>query len=247
MGADIFDVDGPMKTVADRMVVAFDLLNYNRAVSKSNIKNADKLLPGIHKESLEGVDLLMNFLDREAPEELIDQVLQFLSTSHRSGKMSDFNNWMRQKMTGGDMLPGRNKQGALLDELHQIYINSFFGPKTLQRALWGTGFNSYLNQFNDTLGAALRYPITRDSKQFKSQFASLMSMIDFIPDAFRIFRGNLNEAFKPGAAVDTRFSQYGRRQLPAKAWGDWADLEGTEADQIVWNIWQTAHLSLIHI
>ena len=241
MGADIFDVDGPMKTVADRMVVAFDLLNYNRAVSRSNIKNADKLLPGIHKESLEGVDLLMNFLDREASEELIEQVLQFLSTSHRSGKMSDFNQWMRQKMIGGHMMPGRNKQGALLDELSTIHINSMFGPKTAQRAIWGTGFNSYLTQFHDTLGAALRYPLTRDAKQFKAQFASLMSMIDFIPDAFRIFRGNLNEAFKPGAVVDTRFSQYGRRQLPADAWGEWADLEGTEADQIVWNIWQTAH------
>lgn len=241
MGGDIFSVDGPMKAIGDRLVTGFDLLNYNRLISRSNVKNADKALFSLHKESLEGVDLLMNFLDREAPEELIDQVLQFLSTSHRSGKMSDFNNWMRQKMTGGDMLPGRNKQGALLDELHQIHINSFFGPKTAQRALWGTGFNSYLNQFNDVLGAGLRYPITRDSKQFKSQFASLMSMIDFIPDAFRIFKGNLGEAFKKGADIDTRFTEYGRRHNIDKSYEQWLEFEGSEADKIVWNMWKVAH------
>ena len=241
MKGDIFAVDGPMKSIADRLVTGFDLLNYNRLISRSNVKNADKALFSLHKESLEGVDLLMNFLDREAPEELIDQVLKFLSTSHRSGKMSDFNNWMRQKMTGGDMLPGRNKQGALLDEIHQIHINSFFGPKTAQRAIWGTGFNSYLNQFNDVLGAGLRYPFKRDSKQFKSQFASLMSMIDFIPDAFRIFKGNLGEAFKKGADIDTRFTQYGRRHNIDAGYEKWLEFEGTEADKIVWNMWKVAH------
>ena len=241
IGGDVFSVDGPMKAIADRLVTGFDLLNYNRLISRSNVKNADKALFSLHKESLEGVDLLMNFLDREAPEELIDQVLKFLSTSHRSGKMADFNNWMRQKMTGGDMLPGRNKQGALLDELHQIHINSFFGPKTAQRALWGTGFNSYLNQFNDVLGAGLRYPFTRDSKQFKSQFASLMSMIDFIPDAFKIFKGNLGEAFKKGADIDTRFTEYGRRHNIDKSYEEWLEFEGSEGDKIVWNLWKVAH------
>ena len=241
MGGNIFDVDGPMKTIADRMVVAFDLLNYNRAVSRSTIKNADKLLPGIHKESLEGVDVLMHFLEKDAPEELIDEVLNFLSTSHKSGDISNFNKWMRQKMIGGDMLPGRNKQGALLDELSTIHINSMFGPKTAQRAIWGTGFNSYLNQFHDTLGAALRYPVTRDAKQFKAQFASLMSMFEFIPDAFKVFKTNINDAFRADAVIDTRFSQYGKRHLNDTAWEQWLALEGTEADDIVWNMWKTAH------
>ena len=241
MGGDIFSVDGPMKSIADRLVTGFDLINYNRVAAKTNVKNATKILPDIHKENLEGVDLLMNFLDREAPQELIDEVLKFLSTSHRSGKISDFNNWMRQKMTGGDMLPGANKQGALLDELNQMQINSFFGPKTFQRAIWGTGFNSYLNQFNDTLGAALRYPLTRDSKQFKAQFASLMSMIDFIPDAFKIFKGNLSEAFRKGADIDTRFTQYGRRHNIDASYEQWLELEGSESDKIVWNMWKVAH------
>ena len=241
MNGDIFAVDGPMKSIADRLVAGFDLLNYNRLVVRSNVKNADKAMFSIHRESLEGIDLLMNFLDREAPEELVDQVLKFLSTSHRSGKMADFDNWMRQKMTGGDMLPGRNKQGALMDEIDQLQINSFFGPKTLQRALWGTGFNSYLNQFNDVLGAALRYPITRDTKQFKAQFASLMSMIDFIPDAFRIFKGNLGEAFKKGADIDTRFTQYGRRHNIDEGYEQWLEFNGSESDKIVWNMWKVAH------
>ena len=241
LNGNIFAVDGPMKSIADRLVAGFDLLNYNRRVVRSDVKNADKAMFSIHKESLEGVDLLMNFLDREAPEELVDQVLKFLSTAHRSGNMADFDNWMRQKMTGGDMLPGRNKQGALMDEIDQLQINSFFGPKTLQRALWGTGFNAYLNQFNDVLGAALRYPITRDSKQFKAQFASLMSMIDFIPDAFRIFKGNLGEAFKKGADIDTRFTQYGRRHNIDEGYEQWLEFNGSESDKIVWNMWKVAH------
>ncbi len=241
MNGDIFAVDGPMKSIADRLVAGFDLLNYNRLVVRSNVKNADKAMFSIHKESLEGIDLLMNFLDREAPEELVDQVLKFLSTSHRSGNMADFNNWMRQKMTGGDMLPGRNKQGALMDEVDQLQINSFFGPKTFQRAIWGTGFNAYLNQFNDVLGAALRYPLTRDTKQFKAQFASLMSMIDFIPDSFRIFKGNLSEAFKKGADIDTRFTEYGRRHNIDKSYEQWLEFEGSESDKIVWNLWKVAH------
>jgi len=241
MGGNIFAADGPMKNLADRLVAGFDLIGYNRIAARSNIKNADKFIEGIHKENLEGVDLLMNFLDREAPEELIEQVLTFLGTSHRSGKISDFNNWMRQKMTGGQMLPGANKQGALKDELDQIHINSFFGPKTLQRAIWGTGFNAYLNQFNDVLGAALRYPITRDSKQFKAQFASLMSMIDFIPDAFKIFKGNLGEAFRPNAIIDNRFTAYGRRHLDDVAYEQWLEFEGSESDQIVYHMWKIGH------
>ncbi len=241
MGGDIFVVDGPMKSLADRLVASFDFIGYNRVAANSTIKDADRLLKGIHEENLEGVDLLMNFLDRDAPEELVNSVLDFLSTSHRSGKTSDFNNWMRQKMTGGDMLPGANKQGALLDEINQIQINSFFGPKTLQRAIWGTGFNSYLNQFNDVLGAAFRYPITKDSTQFKAQFASLMSMIDFIPDAFRIFKGNLDQAFRAGADIDNRFTAYGRRHLDDVAYEQWLDFEGSESDQIVYHMWKVAH------
>ena len=240
MGGDIFAVDGPMKTIADRLTAAIEMSNYHRVAAHSSVKDANKALKGIHEESLGGVHLLMNFLDREAPQELIDEVLKFLSTAHRSGKISDFNNWMRQKMTGGDMLPGKNKQGALLQEVSTMHINSMFGPKTAQRAIWGTGFNSYLNQFHDTFGAALRYPITRDSKQFKAQFASFMSMIDFIPDAWKIFKGNINEAFKDGAVIDTRFSQYGQRQFNDEAYSQWLELEGSESDKIVWNLWQTA-------
>ena len=239
MGYDIFAADGPMKTIADRMVVAFETLQWNRVAAATNVKEADKALPQIHKETLEGVDLLMNFLDREAGEDLIDEVLTYLSTSHRSGKIQNFNNWMRQKMTGGDMLPGKNKQGALLNELHQVHINSMFGPKTVQRAIWGTGFNSYLTQFNDTFGAALRYPITRDAKQFKSQLASFTSMFEFIPDAFRIFKSELSEAFKPDAIIDTRFTQYGRKQFNEAGYENWLELEGSDSDKIVWNFWKT--------
>ena len=240
MNGNIFAVDGPMKTIADRLTTAIEMSNYQRVAANSSVKDANKVLKVIHEESLGGVHLLMNFLDREAPEELVEEVLKFLSTSHRSGKISDFNNWMRQKMTGGDMLPGKNKQGALLQEISTMHINSMFGPKTAQRAIWGTGFNSYLNQFHDMFGAALRYPITRDSKQFKAQFASFMSMIDFIPDAWKIFKGNVNEAFKDGAVIDTRFSQYGQRQFNDQAYEQWLNLEGSESDKIVWNLWQTA-------
>ena len=240
MGYDIFAADGPMKTIADRMVVAFETLQWNRVAASSNVEAANKALPGIHKESLEGVDLLMNFLDREAGDELVEEILAFLSTSHRSGNMTNFNNWMRQKMRGGDMLPGRSKQGALLQEIHQVHINSMFGPKTAQRAIWGTGFNSYLTQFNDTLGAALRYPVTRDAKQFKAQLASFVSMFEFIPDAFRIFKGHLSGSFQPDAVIDTRYTQYGRRQFNSEAHQQWLELEGTEADKIVFNMWETA-------
>ena len=71
MGYDIFAADGPMKTIADRMVVAFETLQWNRVAASSNVEAANKALSGIHKESLEVVDLLMNFLDREAGDELV--------------------------------------------------------------------------------------------------------------------------------------------------------------------------------
>ena len=241
MGGNIFATDGPMKSIADRLVASQEYINYNRVAAQTNVKNANKMRGKIHEEALHGTDLLMKYLDGDAGEELVNEVLNYLSTSHKGHKANSFNEWMRQKIRGGDMLPGKNKQGALLDELHQIHINSFFGPKTAQRAIWGTGFNSYLNQFHDTLGAALRYPITRDTKQFKAQFASLMAMIDFIPDAFKIFKGNLGEAFKSGASIDTRFTTYGRRTFDTEAYKQWLDIEGTESDKIIFNLWETAH------
>ena len=68
-----------------------------------------------------------------------------------------------------------------------------------------------------------------------------MSMIDFIPDAFRIFKGNLGEAFKKGAEIDTRFTQYGRRHNIDKSYEQWLEFNGSESDKIVWNLWQVAH------
>ena len=176
--ADVFAVDGPMKTIADRLVIGLSNVKRSRylistefsklrgpggAFTQKASKAAAERTAQLHDETVDGVRLMMQMMKDEGSDELAQGILEIFSMSNKIQNWMDFDAWMRQKIKGGEF-NGSVKSGVLIKELQGVMVNSVLsGPKTPLRAILGTTSNAYLNSFNTFLGAAARAPFKGQS------------------------------------------------------------------------------------
>ncbi len=248
--ADIFSIDGPMKGIADRLI--FGLSN----VKKSRYLISDELArtpapqraaaiaertAALHEETVDGVRLMMQFLKASDSQELAQGVLEVFSMSNKIRNWKDFDAWMRQKLLGGDFA-GKNKEGALTRELGGVMVNSILsGPKTPLRAIMGTTANAYLNEITTLLGAGIRAPFGGDRAILKASAASTRAMFQLIPDAFKIFKTNLDSYFSGNVtSIKSRYSAYTKGDEAWDLLGNWAERNGTSGEKAAYYMANTA-------
>ena len=89
-------------------------------------------------------------------------------------------------------------------------INSILsGPKTPLRAIMGSTANAYLNEVATLFGATIRRPFGGDVASMRSAAASTNAMFQLIPDAWKVFRANLDTNFTGDlATIKSRYSKY---------------------------------------
>ena len=240
--SDILSVDSPFKGIADRLV--FGLTNAKKARYLISEELA-ALAPGqraqaiaertaaLHDETTDGVRLMMQFLRESDSNELAQGILEVFSMSSKIKNFKDFDAWMRQKVRGGDFA-GHNKEGLLMKELGGVMVNSILsGAKTPLRAIMGTTANAYLNEVTTLLGTSIRgITGSGDAALLHASAASSKAMFELIPDAFKVFRANLDSYFSGDiATIKSRYSQYTKNDENWDLLAEWTERNGTEADK----------------
>ena len=245
---DIFATDGLMKKTADALVVGLTNVKRSRylwGISGQKLQLSDpavrtaiaKRTQELHDETVDGVRLMMQFLKENNSDELAHGVLEVFSMSNKIHNWKDFDAWMRQKLVGGEF-DGTVKTGQMIKELQGMMVNSVLsGPKTPLRAILGTTSNAYLNSMNQALGAAMRVPFTGDLATAKASAASLHSMFEIIPDAWKVFKTNL-DAYWTGdiKTIKSRYSDYQPLDTNWELMGEWARRNGTDGEKAAFNV-----------
>ena len=248
--ADIFAIDGAMKGIADRLIFGLSSVKRSRYLLSEELAR----LPGIqraqaiaertaalHDETVDGVRLMMQFLRASDSRELAQGVLEVFSMSNKIRNWKDFDAWMRQKLLGGDFA-NKNKEGALTRELGGVMVNSILsGPKTPLRAIMGTTANAYLNEVTTLLGAGLKAPFGGDRAILRASAASTKAMFQLIPDAFKVFKSNLNSYFSADiSTIRSRYSTYTKSDQNWDLMGEWAERNGTSGEKAAYYMANTA-------
>ena len=223
---DIFAIDGPMKRVADNLVLGLSNVKkteYTWKLAKDAIRENGKLTDDIvaaidadakirgkqfHQETQEGVRLMMKMLEKNDSADLAEAVLDALSMSNDIHNFKDFQAFMHQKIVGGEF-NGKVKTGDLISGLQQVMVQSILsGPKTPLRALMGTTLNTYLNAINEAFGATLRRPFTNDVASYKASVAKLKGLFGMIPEGYEVAKTSWNSKFNADIAdIKTRYSE----------------------------------------
>ena len=244
---NVFSTDGPMKSISDRLIFGLTSVKRARYLVSEDIA---KLTPGerlaavsartaeLHSESVDGVRLMMQFLKESDSQELAQGILEVFSMSNKIHNWKDFDAWMRQKLVGGDFA-NKHKEGALAKELGGVMVNSILsGVKTPLRAIMGTTANAYLNEVATLLGARIDSALGGGSEiALKSSAASTQAMFQLIPDAFKVFKTNLDSYFNGDiASIKSRFSSYTKSDENWDLMGTWVERSGTDGEKAAYYI-----------
>ena len=254
---DIFATDGPMKRVADNLVLGLSNVKKTQftwdLVRKRLAETGEELTPDmireieeivgkrsadLQQETTDGIRLMMQVLDNSSSDELVEGILDVFKVSNDIHNWKDFDAWMRQKIKGGEF-NGQVKTGALIHELQGVMVNSILsGPKTPLRALLGTTTNSYLNALNEAFGATIRRPFTGDIASHKASMAKLKGMFDLVPEAMTVFRKNFKAKWNADLSdIRTRYSEAptGHDQNWS-LFAEWTERNGTASDKAAFYI-----------
>ena len=247
---DIFAQDGIMKTIADRLSFGLSNVKRSRYLISDEYRNLGRAQQAqqlalrteqLHDETIDGVRLMMQFLRNSDSDELAQGILEVFSMSNKIKNFTDFDNWMRQKLRGGDFA-NKTKQGVMMKELGAVMVNSILSsPKTPLRAIIGTTSNALLNEVATLFGATIRSPFTGDVIAMRSSAASVHALFDVIPDSFKIFKANLDSNFSGGMSnIKSRYSEYTQADINFELLGKWAEKSGTNGDKAAFYIANTA-------
>ena len=213
------------------------MLESNGELTSKQIKEIDKLVEGdqlrILSETNNGIKMMMDLLEGADSDELAEGILDIFKMSDNIRTIEDFNAFMRAKVRGGKF-GGEVKPGMLLEGGRGVMINSVLsGPKTPLRALLGTTTNSYLNAFNEVIGASIKAPFTGDIASKTASIAKLKGMFELVPESFTIFRKTFKSKWNADIAdIRTRYSE--GPTLGDENWnlvGKWTERNGTNADK----------------
>lgn len=241
-GADVFAADGPMKTIADRLVVGLTNAKRSRYLwgragnmlrrnadpavlnSKELIQETTERTAALHDETIDGVRLMMQLMKNSNSEEFANAILNVFSQSSKIQNWMDFDNWMRSKLRGGEF-GGKTDTGALIKELQQMMVYSVLsGPKTPLRAILGTAGNAYMDSVNTLIGATVREPFGGSGIARKAAAANLSTMVKIVPDAWKVFKSNIENAFDVEmATIKTRFTGPSPEEVNWDVFGEWIE------------------------
>tara|TARA_R100000700_G_scaffold624_1_gene1664 strand:- start:2654 stop:6577 length:3924 start_codon:yes stop_codon:yes gene_type:complete len=245
--ADIFAVDGPMKTIADRLVVGLTNVKRSRYLISTEFsklkgdaaKRAVKdFTQDIHQETQDGVKLMMQMMRDSDSIELANGILEVWSQADKIQNWMDFDNFMRKRVYGGKFKGGDKKTGQIIRELQGVMINSrLSGFRTPQRAIIGTGFNEFLTEWNTLVGATIRAPFTGDTVTLKANLAKMKGMFEVIPEAWDTFNSKLNSYFS--SDITQIKSRYGVTRHADFNWDiqeAWLEKRGNDWDKYLHRI-----------
>jgi hypothetical protein len=240
--ADVLDVDGPMKTMRDRLIMGLTNVKRSRYLVSDTFRDLqlrnkaqataakNKRLAELHGETVEAVDTMIAIAARAKTDDFLQAILEAFSMSNKVSNFDDLDKWMRGRLLGMTTDEGVNKTGALVKELEAVMVHGVLsGPKTPVRALLGTGTATFTRPLSQAIGGLVR----GDMRTMRSSLASSNAMVQAIPEAFNLFKTKLNSYWTGDiATVRSRFSEYSVADEQWKLMEWWANRkESTNGDK----------------
>jgi len=249
---DIFATDGPMSRLTDNLTIGLaevkktrfatklikqTLNNNNNKITASMVEDLNKQidLQGtyFHEESVEAVRLMNELFKNSEDTELASSFLEFFRMSNDLHNWTDINAFIRRQFFGG-RLNDVNQVGALQKEMKGVMLNSVLsGPKTPLRALAGTATNTWYNAVTEAAGAYVMAGFGGDVLGRQISAAKLASMMQMIPNAYKIFNINLKSKFKADfSELRTRYNDpYDKNELDWEFGSQLIERDGTKAEK----------------
>ena len=249
---DIFVTDGPMSRLTDNLTIGLTevkktrfatklikqtLNNNNNKITASMVEDLNKQidLQGkyFHEESVEAVRLMNELFKNSEDTELASSFLEFFRMSSDLHNWTDINAFIHRQFFGG-RLNDVTQVGALQQEMKGVMLNSVLsGPKTPLRALTGTAINTWYNAVTEAAGSFIIAGFGGDVLSRQISAAKLASMMQMIPNAYKIFNLNLKSKFKADfSELKTRYNNpYDKNELDWEFGSQLIERDGTKAEQ----------------
>ena len=203
---------------------SFNLLN----VAKKKKMVAEKFTE-IQDDVTESLDFLLKLIRDSPNNEVTKGFLEMAST----GTIKNFEDValsMRTRYIKGS----EGKASVLLKQLQDVMTNSILsGPKTVVRAILGTGSAVFLKPMATALGATM----TGDFTTARASMAAANGLIQSVPDAFKLFRKKLS-GYMSGdiATVRNRFMERTKGDENWEMFEFWTEKYGTSGDKAAFRI-----------
>ena len=198
--ADLKDIDGPLKTIHDRLIVGLantkrarwiwsdqgktlrEGLLANQAAAKEELA---AITETFRAESEAVVSMVMQVAENAKDMDTVLAIVDVFSKSNKVQNWMDFDKFWRTKLTSGGLT---EKPGYLIRELQSMNVNSMLSsPKTPQRAIMGTFTSGLLRQTMTAIGG--RALGNQDTA--RANAAALNAYLQTIPEAWQVFKTNL--------------------------------------------------------
>ena len=234
-GVDIADVDGPLKTIRDRLIIGLSEVKKRRylwGIQGQKLQvGADQIkerFDVIHQQTKESIDTALEFMGQTENQEIMEAIIEAFSGADNIHNWTDLDAFMRRR------LHGFTNKNQTLKELGGVFVNSVLsGLKTSQRALVGTGEIMGLQSLGKGIGGAL----LGDLDTARAGMASFKSHMEVIPEAWTMFRTRLNSYWTGDLAdMRNRFSEYSTTDQMWAMQEQWIEQRGTVGDKFSYGI-----------
>jgi hypothetical protein len=243
--ADVADVDGPLKSIRDNLIVLMTETKSSRFLQEAaqeslglTKKEMAETLLDIHSTSKQQVDMMLDLARQDPTDDFLHAVLEAFSMSNKIHNWNDFDNYMHKKLIGSTGESGVQHTGQMIKELQGVMINSILsGPKTPLRAIMGTATATFTRPMSQIMGGAIRYLGSGDSSTLKSALASANSMIQAVPESYQYFRSRLDSYWSGDInTIKSRYSEYTVADNHWELMGHWAETRGTVGEKAAYRV-----------
>ena len=246
---DVFDVDGPMKTIADRLVIGLTQVKKARYMWSETgrrmqlVKDVGEeaarkqAFETIENTTRDQINMAIQFIGKSENEKIFEGILEAMSMGNKIENWTDLDNFMRKK------LHSFGSESVLLRELNGVMINSILSSvRTGFRAASGTGQVMVLQPLSKALGNLPQAAFQGSKRdEIRAAAANLNATIQIIPEAFTVFRKRMDSYWSGDFAdMRTRYSETFNDDEAWEAMGQWINTRGNIADQAAYGITNSA-------
>ena len=248
--ADLADIDGPAKAMYDKVIAGLTQIKLSKMTQSNSFRKLGArplkqkesrraIINAVNEQVNESVNahaLAMKIAGDSPNDDLFKAINETISMSGEIHNLTDYDNYIRKMVKGGEFKKGGKQTGLLLKGLQRIYKNGVLsGPKTPVRAMMGTGTAAFLRPLSTALGATLR----GDGATRRAAMAGFSAMVESIPEAYTLFKKNLNSYWSGDVAtIQSRYNVITKGDEQWNLYTNWIETSGkaTFGDKAVFNI-----------
>ena len=235
--ADLRDIDSPAAAMYDKIIAGVIHVNtskklqsysfaglQNRGLKKPTRAQIKAEIQADAEQSIKAHQLAMQMAG-DGDDDLFKAYMEAVSMGGDIHNLTDFDNYIRKKFLGGKFTDKTGKikkeSGLIVRGMGRVMTNSVLsGPKTPMRAILGTGTATFLRPISMALGAAMR----GDGATMRASLASMNAMREAIPEAWTLFRKNLDSYWSGDlSTIKTRFQEVTKGDEQWKMYTDWIE------------------------